>query len=565
METLWDRWQRHADARPDAEAIVHLTFEEETPVRRWRRAELLDAALTMATALRARGVGPGEVCALIVRHHPDFYPLYLGVVALGALPAVLAYPNDRLHPDKFRQGLTGMLAHSGLDWVLTEEALLPVLAPVAADASAGPHLKGILTPLSASFAPGAPTPSARGSAFPADPMAPCLVQHSSGTTGLQKAVALSHHAVLGHVERYGRAIDLRADDRIVSWLPLYHDMGLIAAFHLPLAAGVPIVLLSPFEWVVAPGLLLAALASERGSLAWLPNFAYNLMAARVRPDDLDGLDLSTVRLLVNCSEPIQARSHASFAERFGGAGLTADKLGGCYAMAETTFAVTQTPVGRGADVRHLDRAALAAGRVELTSDAAQGRPCVSSGRPIEGCEIRIVDAARADLPAGRVGEILVRSASLFDGYRHDPERTALCFVDGWYVTGDLGFVADEELYVVGRLKDLIIVAGRNLAPEDVEAAASEVPGVVPGRVVAFGVADAASGTEQVWVVAETEISDPEPQTRLRAEIVRAVMGIDVTLGRCVLVPPRWLVKSSSGKLGRSQNRARAIEREGAKE
>jgi acyl-CoA synthetase (AMP-forming)/AMP-acid ligase II len=224
--------------------------------------------------------------------------------------------------------------------------------------------------------------------------------------------------------------------------------------------------------------------------------------------------------------------------------------------------VTQTPVGRGAEVRHFDRAALAAGRVELSADPAQGRPCVSSGRPIEGCEIRIVDAARADLPALRVGEILVRSASLFDGYRHDPERTALCFVDGWYVTGDLGFLVDEELYVVGRLKDLIIVAGRNLAPEDIEAAASEVPGVVPGRVVAFGVADAASGTEQVWVVAETETSDPELQARLRAEIVRAVMGIDVTLGRCVLVPPRWLVKSSSGKLGRAQNRARVIDGSG---
>jgi acyl-CoA synthetase (AMP-forming)/AMP-acid ligase II len=396
-------------------------------------------------------------------------------------------------------------------------------------------------------------------------MESCLVQHSSGTTGLQKAVALSHHAVLGHVERYARAIELRADDRIVSWLPLYHDMGLIAAFHMPLAAGVPIVLCSPFEWVTAPGLLLEALATERGTLAWLPNFAYNLMAARIRPDEIEGLDLSLVRLLVNCSEPIQARSHALFAERFGAVGLTADKLGGCYAMAETTFAVTQTPIGRGAQVRLFDRAALAGGRVESTADPARGRPCVSSGRPIEGCEIRIVDAGRVDLPGDGVGEILVRSASLFDGYRHDPERTAASMVDGWYATGDLGFMADEELYVVGRLKDLIIVAGRNLAPEDIEAAAGEVPGVLPGRVVAFGVSDAESGTEQVWIVAETEVEEPELKARLRADVIRAVMGIDVTVGRCVLVPSRWLVKSSSGKLSRSQNRARAIEREGAEQ
>lgn len=561
-ETLWERWRANADEKPEAEAIVHLTYGE--PARRWHWAELLTAALGYAEDLRARGVRPGEVCALIIRHHADFYPLYLGVVATGALPAVLAYPNDRIHPDKFRQGISGMLARSGLHWVLTEEALLPTLEPFMRPAQAAAStLKGILTPLAATASAGSRSLSPLFTPEAASPNAPCLLQHSSGTTGLQKAVMLSHRAILGHVERYARSLDLREDDKVVSWLPLYHDMGLIAAFHLPLAAAIPAVHLSPFEWVAAPVLLLEALSEERGTLSWLPNFAYNLIASRAHDDDIAALDLSSVRMLINCSEPIQARSHERFAARFAARGLGPDKLAGCYAMAETTFAVTQTRPGQEAVARSFDREALSRGVVTLAHDPDRGRVCVSSGKPVDDCSIRIVDETGEDRGEAQVGEILVRSASLFEGYRNDPERTAASFTDGWYRTGDLGFLHEGELFVAGRRKDIIIVAGRNLAPEDIEAVASEVPGILPGRVVAFGVLEPRSGTEEVWVAAETEAEDAGQLARLRDLLVRAAMTIDVSVARCVLVPPRWLIKSSSGKLSRALNKERALEREGA--
>jgi acyl-CoA synthetase (AMP-forming)/AMP-acid ligase II len=517
----------------------------------------MEAASSAARWLADRGVKQGEVCALIVRHHPDFYPLYLGVAALGALPAVLAYPNARLHPEKFREGLQGMARRSGLDHVLTERELAPLVEPLVV--GGGSSIRDVLFPMD----PGAGTFSATGPLARHPPSAgadPCLLQHSSGTTGLQKPVVLSHRAVLDQVRRYGEAIGLGPDDRIVSWLPLYHDMGLIAAFYLPLVHGVPLVQLSPLEWVATPSLLTSALSDEGGTLCWLPNFAYAFMAERVRDEDLAGVRLDTVRLLVNCSEPVRAESHERFARRFAPWGLRRSALGACYAMAETTFAVTQTPPGREANQLLVDRAELAQGRVRVVeSDGPNARRCVSSGRPVSGSLVRILDDQGRHLPAGRVGELVLASTALFDGYRNYPEKTAEVLADGWFRSGDQGFLHQGDCYVVGRTKDLIIVAGNNVFPEDVEDAVARVPGVLPGRVVAFGVEDERLGTEALCVVAEASTSSDPERRALRLAIMQAGLAIDTTIARVYLVEPRWLIKSSSGKPARATNRARALE------
>jgi acyl-CoA synthetase (AMP-forming)/AMP-acid ligase II len=311
-ERLWDRWRRWARERGSREAIVHWSAGEDP--RRFTWSALVTAAAHDAAALAAAGVQRGDVCALVVRHHPRFYALYMGISALGAIPSVLAYPNARLHPDKFVQGLSGMARRSGLDWILTERALEATVRPLVS--GEGCRVRGLLFPLEWPAPPdGAPAVEVE---LPPEVAAtePCLLQHSSGTTGLQKGVALSHRAVLEHVERYASAIQLGDADRVVSWLPLYHDMGLIAAFHMPLAAGLSLVQLDPFEWVTAPVLLLEALSRERGTLTWLPNFAYNLMAERVHAEDVQSLRLDGVRMFVNCSEPVRDESHARFLERF---------------------------------------------------------------------------------------------------------------------------------------------------------------------------------------------------------------------------------------------------------
>lgn len=553
-EIVWDCWRRHAEEAPQREAIVHVSLDREP--YRWRWGGLMRAATSAARWLSEHGVRRGHVCAIVVRHHRLFYPLYMGVSCLGALPAVLAYPNERLHPDKFRQGLQGMSLRSGLDFVLTERDLTPVVAPLVGQP--GSTIRAILHPLEAlegAVGEGGPIDAHE----PVPGTDPCLLQHSSGTTGLQKPVVLSHRSVLEHVRRYAKAIALAPDDKVVSWLPLYHDMGLIAAFYLPLVCGIPVVQLSPLEWVSSPVLLLQVLSAEGGTLSWLPNFAYNLMADRVRVEDVAGLRLDRVRLLVNCSEPVRDESHARFARRFEGLGLRPDALGACYAMAETTFAVSQTRPGERARTLTVDRLELARRNVVPVADPASGRVCVSSGAPISGCQVRIVDDARRDLPPGKVGEIAIRSVSLFDGYRNYPEKTAEVLSDGWYYSGDYGFLHGGECYVIGRKKDVVIVAGSNVAPEDVEDAVGQVPGVLPGRIVAFGTEDERAGTEMLCVVAETPKAEVSEQRDLRRAVLQAGMAIDVTISRVYLAPPRWLIKSSSGKPARAANRVRAME------
>ena len=549
---LWDCWIENALRAPGKDAVIHWVAGEEP--YRWTRGELVAAAIRVAERLCAAGVRKDDVCAIIIRHHREFYPLYLGVSALGALPAVLAYPNPRLHPDKFRDGLMGMARRSGLDWILTEADLTPQVAPLAL--MEGSTVRGILTPMEWEATDGGGTGHFEHPAV--DPEEPCLLQHSSGTTGLQKAVILSHRAILEHVRFYSDSIGLCQEDKIASWLPLYHDMGLIAAFYVPLTAGVPIVQIDPFEWVKAPVLLLEALSREKATLSWLPNFAYNILADRVHEEDLEGLSLDTVRMLINCSEPVRAESHEKFFRRFSRYGLKKEALGACYAMAETTFAVTQTSPGVVARELSVDREELSRGVVQVTEDASRARVCVSSGALISGCEARIVGESGEDIPEDRVGEIAIRSVSLFNGYRNNPEKTAEVLRDGWFFSGDYGFLHGGEYFVIGRKKDIIIVAGKNFYPEDIEDSVGQVPGVIPGRVVAFGEEDSDLGTEQIFVIAETEIEGEKKKKSLRASIVEAGMLMDVTISRVYLAPLRWLIKSSAGKPSRSANRDRAI-------
>lgn len=239
-------------------------------------------------------------------------------------------------------------------------------------------------------------------------------------------------------------------------------------------------------------------------------------------------------------------------------GFRRNALAACYALAETTFAVTQTPPGREANRLPVAREAIGKDVIRMPEPQEDARICISSGAPIPGCEMRIVDESGVDLPAGRLGEIAIRSVSLFDGYRNNPERTAEVLRDGWCFTGDYGFPHEGEYYVIRRKNDIIIVAGKNIYPEDIEDAVGQVPGILPGRVIAFGIEDRDSGTEQIGVVAETSHSEDQEKKKLRRAVVRAGMQIDVTISKVYLAPPRWLIKSSSGKPARRTNMDRAV-------
>jgi acyl-CoA synthetase (AMP-forming)/AMP-acid ligase II len=554
-EILWHRWLRNADRTPNGVAIVHWVTGERP--HRWTFADLVNASETFAAILIEHEIKKGDVCAIIARHNALLYPLYLACVCAGAIPAILAYPNPRLHPDKFRQGLEGMSQRSGLDWILTERGLEQILRPLVETKES--TIRGLHFPFEWDIHGGpAHDSSAKLKALHATMHAsdPLLLQHSSGTTGLQKPVLLSHSAVLEHVKYYGDSLGLTEHDKIVSWLPLYHDMGLIAAFHLPLAFGIPTIQIDPFEWVLVPSILLEAVSKERATITWLPNFAYSMMADKLRDDELEGVALDSLRLVINCSEPIRHEDHEKFLRRFQPMGLKPEALSSCYAMAETTFAVTQSPSGSQPPSLGVDRVELSKGRVKVVGDRAPARVCVSSGQTIPGCEIRIVDDNCEDVKDGTVGEIAIKSASLFDGYRNYPEKTAAVLRNGWYYSGDYGFKHGVDYYIIGRKKEIVIIAGNNLYPEDVEAVVGGVEGVIPGRVIAFGEEDEQFGSERLSVIAETNVADGPSSEKLRVAIIKAGMSIDVSITKVYLAPPRFLVKSSAGKPSRKANKER---------
>jgi len=556
-EAIWSRWYKNAERAPDRDAIIHWVAGEE-PFR-WTFSALIDTAEGLAATLVEHDIGEGDVCAIIMRHNKIMYPLYLAIVCVGAIPAILAYPNPRLHPDKFRQGIDGMSSRSGLDWVFTERDLEETVRPSLE--RPGSTIKGLHFPLEWKTGHALTKEQldrviTRHKLMKSDD--PLLLQHSSGTTGLQKPVLLSHRAVLEHVKYYGQAIGLNANDKIVSWLPLYHDMGLIAAFHLPLAFGIPTVQIDPFEWVMVPSLLLDAISLERGTISWLPNFAYNMIADKIADDELDGINLESWRLVINCSEPVRYESHQRFVERFRHWGLNPLAISSCYAMAETTFATTQTSPGTPPSLLALDRNALAQGKVKIAQDADRAKICVSSGKTIAGCQVRIVDENRQEVGDRTIGEIAIKSRSMFDGYRNYLEKTREVLCDGWYYSGDYGFANGGDYYIIGRKKDIIIVAGNNIYPEDVEDVVGKVEGVIPGRVIAFGEENRELGTEHVSVIAESGITDDERQRKLKMDIIEAAMAIDVSITNVYLVPPRWLIKSSAGKPSRKANKERIL-------
>lgn len=558
-KTLWERWEFFAQTQPDKTAVVH--WKTDGVSFRWTYKHLMEVANKYSARLKQLGVKKGDVCAIIIRHNPLFYPLYLGISGIGALPAVLSYPNPRLHHEKFQQGLIGMSERSGLNWIFTERELERIIKPLIVNR--GKVNSGLFFPMDWELKKSVnekeleELKQIRNLIDENDPM---LLQHSSGTTGLQKPIILSHKAILDHVNNYGKAIQLSENDIVTSWLPLYHDMGLIAAFHLPLASGITTIQIDPFEWVLAPSILLDSITKEKATLSWLPNFAFNLMADKIKEEELEKTSLVSLRMVINCSEKVRAESHEKFYRKFNDYGLHENTLASMYAMAETTLAVTQSQSGKRAVEILVDKNALAKGYVNLTDNQERSIICVSSGKPIDECQIKIVNDRRETISENRVGEIAIKSASMFQGYRNYPEKTAEVFDDeNWFYSGDLGFVYDNELYVIGRIKDVIIVAGNNIYPEDIEDIISKIDNIIPGRVIAFGEEDELLGTEQVCVVAETKLDNEIEFRKLSMDIVEAGMSTNVNIQTVYLVPARWLMKSSSGKPSRKTNKKRILD------
>ncbi len=541
--TVIDLFRQRVEAEPDREICA---FPGRSGCERLTWSELLARAAASARFLADSGVGPGAVIGVVRACGSGLLADFLGAILLGAVPCMLAPPNPRMSPAVFAAKLTGILGRFGDG------------AVVVGDAAAAGVLRGM--------------PAVRclvqdRRPAPADP-APWLdracqaedllfLQHSSGTTGIPKGVAISHGRLLGHLRAYGDVLGVGSDDRIASWLPWYHDMGMVACLWGSLVWDVPALYLDNFAWALDPASLIDHIARERSTLVWQPNFAFAHLARTVPPERTAGRRLDSVRVWTNCSEPVLASSIDAFCARFAAEGVRPGSVAGCYGMAENVFAVTQSalpPCRLDCDRQSLE--------VDGRYQPGPGRTLVSSGRPIPGVEIGVwlADGRRAE--DGQVGNLRLRGPWRLGAYwRRDEETVRAIDGDGWYDSGDLGFIHAGEVFVIGRAKDLLIVAGRNCDPTEIETLAGEDPGVLPGRCCCLGIDDAASGTQELHLVVESRLPGSEHPDLIRRLRERIARDSAFRLRRVWIAPERWLVKSSSGKISRRENLIRLSELE----
>ncbi|MEW5869580.1 MAG: AMP-binding protein [Chloroflexota bacterium] len=579
MQTLATILYQNSLDRPQKQ-ILHLLRSGKEDVHITYQA-LAGQAQRFVRAYSQAGLKPGEVVVLILQHGEELIYAYWGAVLHGAIPSIMPFLTEKLQPERYRADLASLVE-------ITQPAAIVTYAEfydeVHSALEPGTSVRQVIVAEQIPDANESQPIDLQGLLRTGEDIV--LLQHSSGTTGLQKGVALANQAVTNQLNSYRQALKLNAQDVVVSWLPLYHDMGLIAGFLMPILESVPLVLMSPFDWVRAPYRLMQAVSHYRGTLTWLPNFAFNFCAQKTRDRHLEGVDLSSWRGVINCSEPVRWESHQMFLERFQPYGLQPQALGACYAMAENVFAVTQTQIrsgSTGADITvdEIDQEAFMRDRLALpvplrpdTQASTTGRmKMLSNGAPIQGVEVRILGEDRQPLPERQVGEIALRSHCMLTAYYNRPDVTAQAFLDGWYLTGDYGYQASGELYVTGRKKDLIIVGGKNVYPQDLEYLAMQIPGIHAGRVAALGIYNQDLGTEEVVIVAEVDglaeekfdfskksnFSDSAEQQSIAQAVRDAITRNSAIAVRHVhLVAPGWLIKTSSGKVARPANREKYL-------
>jgi len=542
--TLIDVLDHHAALHPGRGQVW--LYDDEGAVEELSFARLLADAERVAGGLLARGLEPKKAVAVMLPTGSEFFAAFFGVLLAGGVPVPL-YPPTR--PSQLE-------GHTRRQAGILRRAEAPFLVTVPAARRLGPFLASLAPDLREVVDVGRLLGAERHRGRPplrADD--PAFYQFTSGSTGAPKGVVLTHANLLENMREIGRWVEPRPDDVFVSWLPLYHDMGLIGAVLTTLYHAVPLVLMSPLAFLVRPERWLQAMDRHRGTLSAAPNFAYALCVKKVPAEALSGLDLSAWRMTLNGAEPIAADAMARFAERLAPTGYRPEAMTPCYGLAENSLALTMTPLERAPRVDRLDRDAFTRRRraEPAAPDAPDPLEVVSCGAPLPGCEVRIVGEDGRELEERREGRLELRSPSATAGYFNDPEATArLIAPDGWVDSGDLAYVAGGEVYVTGRIKDVVIRAGRNVYPYELEEAVGELPGVRKGCVAVFGARRAGAATEALVVLAETRADDPAGRDRLRERIVGLAADL---LGEppddVVLAAPHTVLKTSSGKVRRS--------------
>ena len=542
--TLIEVLEWHAAQHPDR---LHLTVlqDEATILGSLSYAELASRGRAVAYGLIARDVVPGDRVALMLPTSIDFFTAFFGILYAGAVPVPI-YPPLRLAQleDHLRRQ-AGILRNAGARLLITMPEglrLARLLRGQLEDLNAVESVENL------QVTPRIDLPAQLGT----DSIA--LIQYTSGSTGDPKGVVLSHANLLANIRAMGEVMQASSSDVFVSWLPLYHDMGLIGAWLGCLHFAAPLYAMSPLSFLVRPESWLWAMHRFRATFSASPNFGFELCINKVVDADLQGLNLSSLRMVANGAEPVSPQTIRRFIDRFSRYGFTAGAMAPVYGLAECSVGLAFPPLGRTPLIDRVDRDQLSRNGMATPASANDPRPLeiVACGQPLPGHEIRIVDEAGHELGDRREGRLEFRGPSTTRGYFRNEPKTHELFHDGWLDSGDRAYMAGGDVCITGRVKDIIIRAGRHLYPQEIEEAVAEIAGVRKGGVAVFSVTDEQLGTERVVVLAETREVDPAARARLQArahEVVTDVAGTPPD--EVVLAPPHTVPKTSSGKIRRS--------------
>ncbi len=547
-QTLVAVLEWHAAKHPTR---LHLSVlqDEATVAGTLTYGELAGRARNVARGLIARDVAPGDRVALMLPTGVDFFIAFFGILYAGAVPVPIYPPMRMSQLEDHLRRQTGILRNAGacLLIAMPEGRRLASLMRAHIDTLSSIEIVADLE--STAMALSLPQIT--------DPAAVALLQYTSGSTGDPKGVVLTHANLLANIRAMGAVMNASSADVFVSWLPLYHDMGLIGAWLGCLHFAAPLYVMSPLSFLVRPETWLWALHRYRATLSASPNFGFELCLNKIAEADLEGLDLGSLRMVANGAEPVSAQTLRRFIERFGRYGLAAHAVAPVYGLAECSVGLAFPPLGRAPLIDRIDRERLATQGFAEPARPDDPRPLevVACGQPLPGHDIRIVDEAGRELGERREGRLEFRGPSATCGYFRNDSKTAELIRDGWLDSGDRAYMAGGDVYITGRIKDIIIRAGRHLYPQEIEEAVAAIPGIRKGGVAVFGVADRASGTERVIVVAETREAEPAARAALQAQVQEVVTEYaGTTPDEVILAPPRTVPKTSSGKIRRSAAR-----------
>jgi 1-acyl-sn-glycerol-3-phosphate acyltransferase len=543
--TLLEVLEWHVGRHPER---PHVVLQDEDGNEQTMTYAMLDrASRAVAAGLMERGLQPGSSVAIMLPTSIDYFSAFMGVLMAGGIP-VPVYPPAR--PSQIEDHLrrhAAILSNAQVEILVTVQQAKAIALLMKSQVAS---LKHVVTPAElgrGGFA-GAYRPS---------PQETALLQYTSGSTGSPKGVIVTHANLLTNLRAMARALRVTPNDVFVSWLPLYHDMGLIGAWMGSLTYGFKLPLMSPLTFLTRPDRWLWTIHRHRGTLSGGPNFCYELCLRRADDAQLEGLDLSSWRLAFNGAEPVSPETMAAFTRRFAHYGFRPEAMTPVYGLAEATLGVAFTPAGRGPRLDRVDRTAFSRGgrAIPVPETHADALMFVACGHPFPGHQVRVVDGNDLELGERQEGRIQFSGPSSTSGYYRNPEQTRLLLDGEWLNTGDYGYIAEGELYISGREKDLIIRAGRNIYPYELEEAIGNLEGIRKGCVAVFGSRDKRSETERIIVLAETRVTDPAARERLIArinELADTLLGMPVD--EVVLAPPQSVLKTSSGKLRRAASR-----------